>query len=248
MLFSDDLVIITENLEELDTWYAAWKHCMEGKGLRVNLVKTKMMISDINRGPTFTSEKHPCGVCCKDVGSNSIFSNHCDHWLCKRFIVLNGRLGNVVDFKCRTCLNPTVANDDDKKFRLGNIEYEVVDQFCYLGDMLSERGGAEACSISRVRAGWKKCRELLSLLTSLVFLHKIKGKLYSACVRSVMLYCSDPGHWGKVASVELLEQTCKWYSGYAMHVSVSDRKSSEELRNRLGVANIKDILRQTRLR
>ena len=30
------------------TQYDAWKHCMEGKGLRVNLTMTKVMISDIN--------------------------------------------------------------------------------------------------------------------------------------------------------------------------------------------------------
>ena len=45
-------------------------------------------------------------------------------------------------------LNATVANNDDKKTRLGNVEYEVVDQFCYLGDMLSARGGAEESSVS----------------------------------------------------------------------------------------------------
>ena len=58
---------------------------------------------------------------------------------------------NIVNFKCRTCLNPTVANDDDKKVRPGNVEYEVVDQFCYLGYMLSVRGGAEASTTSHIR-------------------------------------------------------------------------------------------------
>lgn len=37
----DDLVIITERLEELDTRYASWKYCMEGKVLRMNLAQTK---------------------------------------------------------------------------------------------------------------------------------------------------------------------------------------------------------------
>ena len=48
VLHADDLVIIAESLEELDTRYAAWKNCMEVKGLRVNLAKAKVMISDIN--------------------------------------------------------------------------------------------------------------------------------------------------------------------------------------------------------
>ena len=45
---------------------------------------------------------------------------------------LNNGFGNVVDFKCRTSLNATLANDDDKKVIHGNVEYEVVDQFCIL--------------------------------------------------------------------------------------------------------------------
>ena len=67
LLYADDLVVIGESLEDLDTWYTAWKHCMRCKRLKVNLAKTKVMISDVNRGPSFTSRKHPCGVCCKVV-------------------------------------------------------------------------------------------------------------------------------------------------------------------------------------
>ena len=44
----DDLTIITWSLEDLDTRYTAWKHCMKGKGLKVNLAKTKVIISDVN--------------------------------------------------------------------------------------------------------------------------------------------------------------------------------------------------------
>ena len=83
--------------------------------LKGNLTKTKVIISDVNRGPTFTSGKHLCRVCCKGLGSNSIFCNHCTHCMHKRSSGLNGRLENVLDFKCRICLNLTVAKDDNKK-------------------------------------------------------------------------------------------------------------------------------------
>ena len=154
----DDLVIIDESLEEFDTWYAVWKHCMKGEGLSVNLAKTKVMISDVNVYPTFTLGKHPCGVCCNGFSSNSIFCNNCAHWMCEHCSGLTGRLDNVVNFKCITSLNPTVADDDDKKARLGNVEYEVVDQFCYHGDIL--------ISISRIRSIWKEFREFLPFVTS----------------------------------------------------------------------------------
>ena len=74
-----------------------------------------------------------------------------------------------------------------KKIKLGNSDYEVVDEFCYLCNMLIAGGGVEASSVMRVRSGWKKFREL-SLLTSRVFSHRMKGKLYAGCVRSCMLY------------------------------------------------------------
>ena len=93
---------------------------LEGKGLRVNLAKTRMMISEVKRDPSFISGKHPCRVCFKGVGSNYIFCNHCAHWVHERCSGLNRRFENVVNLKCRTCLNLTVANDDDEKVRLGN--------------------------------------------------------------------------------------------------------------------------------
>ena len=65
----------------------------------------------------------------------------------------NSRLDNVVDFKCKICLNPTVSND--KKIRFGNVEYEVFDQFCYLGEMLNAHGGAEISPRSCIRSDRK---------------------------------------------------------------------------------------------
>ena len=45
---------------------------------------------------------------------------------------LEGKLDNVFDFNFRTCLNQTVANDDEKKVQLDNVKYQVVDQFVIL--------------------------------------------------------------------------------------------------------------------
>ena len=127
---------------------------------------------------------------------------------------------------------------------LGNVEYVVVDKFCYFDDMLSACGGAEASSISHIiRLGWKKFREL----TSGVFLHKIKEKLYSACVTSVMLYGSKT--WPlKERDISRIAQADMQMVQWMCHISLRDRKSSEVLRNSLGIANITDVLCQTRLR
>ena len=39
---------------------------------------------------------------------------------------------------------------------LAGSSMEVVDKFCYLGDMLDAGGGAESSTVTRVRSGWKK--------------------------------------------------------------------------------------------
>jgi len=43
---------------------------------------------------------------------------------------------------------------------------EVVDTFCYLGDMLSGDGDADAAVEARIRIGWNKFRQLVPLLTN----------------------------------------------------------------------------------
>ena len=66
---------------------------------------------------------------------------------------------------------------------LENREVIGVSKFCYLGDMLNG-GGSSLASISRVRCGWKKFRELSGILTSKKVALRLKGIVYGACVRS----------------------------------------------------------------
>ena len=43
---------------------------------------------------------------------------------------------------------------------------ELVDKFCYLGDMLSVDGHANAAVEAIIRIGWNKFRQLVPLLTN----------------------------------------------------------------------------------
>ena len=110
----------------------------------------------------------------------------------KRCTGLKGRLSDMPNFKSNKCLQ-LLERNDAPNIKLGNVEYETVDDFCYLGDMLRINGGAEASSITQVRIGWKKFRELLPPLTSSVFLHKLKRKICEACAKNAMLYCRKTG-------------------------------------------------------
>ena len=78
--YADDLVIITESLEECVS-RLLWKEGMEKKGLRVNARKTKIMICGSGLDVLQNSGKFPCAVCCTGVGSNSILCSGCKKWV-----------------------------------------------------------------------------------------------------------------------------------------------------------------------
>ena len=65
--------MMDELLYKLDLW----KKHLEAKGLKVNMRKTKIMICSKNLHSFRDSGKHPCSVCHKGVGSNSIFCDGC---------------------------------------------------------------------------------------------------------------------------------------------------------------------------
>jgi len=68
---------------------------------------------------------------------------------------------------------------------------EVVDKLCYLGDMLSVDGDADAAAEARIRIGWNKFRQLAPLLTNRDIPLIRRGRLYSSCVRSSILHGSE---------------------------------------------------------
>ena len=97
----------------------------------------------------------------------------------------------AINFKCKACLDPRVSDVDYKAVELDGNNYKVVNQFYYLGDMISAGGGAEASIIAHVRSGWNSFRVLLPLLVSRVISLITKGRLYASWVSSVMAYSSE---------------------------------------------------------
>ena len=103
LLYADNLVITTESLDELANKFLLWKHGLEARGLKVNMKKTKVMISGLNLNTLRDAGKYPCGICRKGVGSNSIFWNDCKHWVHKKCTNIRGRLSAVPNFRCGRC-------------------------------------------------------------------------------------------------------------------------------------------------
>ena len=71
LLYTADLMISAESMEELLVKVQTWKTEMEKKGLRVNMGKTKIMESGINLDVLKKSGKYSCGVCQSGVGERS---------------------------------------------------------------------------------------------------------------------------------------------------------------------------------
>ena len=69
-----------------------------------------------------------------------------------------------------------------------SAKLELVDKFCYLDDVLSVDGDADAAVEARIRIGWNKFRQLVPLLTNKDVSLSIRGRLYSSCVQRSMLH------------------------------------------------------------
>ena len=72
LLYADDLAVIAETEEELIKRLNEWKDNVERNGMRVNMNKTKVMISGERQMVRQKDVRWPCGVCSKGVGCNSI--------------------------------------------------------------------------------------------------------------------------------------------------------------------------------
>ena len=127
-----------------------------------------------------------------------------------------------------------------------SAKLELVDKFCYLGDMLSVDGDTDAAVEARIRIGWNKFRQLVPLLTNKDMSLIMTGRLYSSCMRSSMLHGSEtwPVRKENVVALQRAEmRMVRWMCG----VKLKDRLPSKKLRERLGIDDITLVLQQNRL-
>ena len=176
------------------------------------------------------------------VGYNSILCTSCNCWVHKKCSGISGSPSAVRDFTCKRCSGILpIQNDIQNVVTLNGDSLEVVQKFCYLGNMLDAGGGAQSGSMARVQCVWGKFRNLLPLLSS-----KVKEDLNKALVETVMQYGSET--WPvKVEDTQRLhrnETSIHWIC----HSSPLDRDSCDLRRERLGATPISELMRVRRLR
>ena len=194
MLYADDLVILAELFEDLMTKVAVWKNSLESKEVKVNMRKTKVMISGRNLHILHTSGKYPCAVCRKGVEKNSIFCSGCLFWVHKKCSDIPGRLLEDPDFRCKRCLGNAWTADGRPcvEVQLSDGKLDAYNNFVYLGNCICQGGGCELlATIERCPFALGKFRELLPLFTCKVISLNTYGQRYNSCVRGTMLYSSE---------------------------------------------------------
>ena len=176
------------------------------------------------------------------VGSNSLLCYGCDHWVHKKCSGITGSLNVSNTFRCSRCLGTArcINARPYQSLLLQDNPIDVVDSFCYLGDMTSAGGGCDLSTINRTRVAWGKFHELLPLLTVKSLSLATKGMLYATCVRSAMLHaheCMAPAlkDLGKLQRAD--RSMIRWICG----VKLKDRIHSSVLLEKL---KIPDLLEQ----
>jgi len=151
-LCADDLVVTAETEDGLSIRLNEWKdRNVESSGMRVNMNKTKVMISGECQKQMKKTVKWPCDVCGRGVGSNSVQCTSCQKWVCKKCHGIKDIMSQVMkSFICRGCLNPVINTGRASVDNGASANLEVVDRFCYLGDMWSVDGYADAAVEARI--------------------------------------------------------------------------------------------------
>ena len=190
-LHADDLVIITEVLKESQQ-LILWKTNIAGKGLRVNMGKSKVLISGPWLNVLQKSGKDPCCMCLKGVSTNSIFCGvvqldpqemqwhpwPSEDW-CHPQVYMVHWTGQT-----KRCLT-----NDRGHSELG----EAWDGAIILlpEGLLFLRWRLWTHYYHKMRVTWGKLNQLLPVLTSSAFPITSRVRVYNSCARSAILHASE---------------------------------------------------------
>ena len=239
LLYADDLVLMSKDMENVKERFWIWKDALESKGLKVNTRKTRVMVSG-SEVELFKSKIDPCGVCGRRAMANSVLCAKCGNWVhgkCAKIKRVTARL--ATHFVCLECKGTMEGTMDSIEKLCDKVETE--NGFCNLGDRLNAGGGCEAAVTARVRIGWVKFMECEELLLGNRFSLKMKGKFYHCCVRSAILYGSQA--WCLKENEKAILRRMERAMVRAMcGQKVVDRKTTEEQIDMLGLKETIDRL------
>ena len=99
--------------------------------------------------------------------------------------------------------------------------------------MLSAGGGCKLATVTRCKSAWGKFRQLLPLLTNRNLPLLTRGRVYSTCVRSVMLHAAET--WAMtVATLNRLRHNDRVMIRWVCNVKANNEVSSDSLLSKPG--------------
>ena len=129
-----------------------------------------------------SSRRVSCAVCALEWAGTE-FSATAARTGCTRNAV-GSCLAKDPNYRCTQCQGTARPLDSRplREVQVGPDKLEVVASFCYLGDVLSATDGCELTTTTRVKATWKKFKELLPVLSSCHLSFKTCGHVYRCCM------------------------------------------------------------------
>ena len=173
ILYADDLVLMSESMQNLKEKFLKWNEAFEIKELKVNLKKTKVMVSG-SKCEVLKSRVYPCVKCGKGVMANSIMCTKCGKWVhgsCTKMKRVTSTLAK--GFVCELCVDTMEGIVEPGEEISFFDQVDFVKSFCYLENRLNASGGSEAAVTARTRSGWIKFGECEELLYGRKFSFKI---------------------------------------------------------------------------
>ena len=248
LLYADDLAVMADSLEECIARLKVWKEGMERKGLRVNMKKTKLMVSGPGLDLLRDSGAFPYAVCRSGVGVNSIQCSQCMYCVHKKCSGVRGRLAEDPDYVCQRCCDQALPIDNRPvtQVDVDGTQLDVESNFCYLGDMLCAGEDAKLAIVTRCSTAWGKFKRLLPILTSKHVSLRTRGKVFNACVCSALLHGSET--WTPTApDLKRLSRNDRSMVRWICGVRDDDEVSADTLCAMLGVREVTAALRTRRL-
>ena len=145
-LYAEQLVINFESLEELQNKLIFWKSNMEEQAFRVNMVKTRVLISGLDE--LQKSGKETFTMCLSGVGTDSIFGIGCSNWVNNRCSDISGTLKPNHTYRCnrRPGLTRPVDGRPMPDVTMEREILEIMVYLRYLRDCLSSGGRCKLAS------------------------------------------------------------------------------------------------------
>ena len=123
-----------------------------------------------------------------------------------------------------------------------DIELKQVDEFCYLGTVIEEKGGYSKSVRARIGKAWQKWREVTGIVCDKRMSLKTKANIYKNMIRPVLLYGTESaalrreeGRRLEVAEMRMVRSICR--------ISLKEHRRNDDIRKLAGVVNIIEVAR-----